>query len=376
MPHSPWKRALIAGLIAGGLAASGSRVARAAESDEWLTGPALRQQLAQPVKLAWTDVPLRKGLADLSRSQRVAILLDRRVDPGTLLGESLQDVPLEIALERLARSQQLGVSWYGPLVYLGPPTAAHRLRTLAALRTSDAKSLPTKRRLPFTRQQPWRWEDFVTPRELIESLAAEAKIELSGTEQIPHDLWAAADLPPLSWVERLTLIANEFDLTFEFDSDGGRVTLIETPSQVTLERSYAAGKDPQRLLKKWAQAAPNAQLEAAGEKIIVRGTVEDHEMINGKSQAAKPAAGGTEVYTLAVRDQPLGPVLKELGQRLALQLHIDEPALKAADISLDRRVSFSVDKVSLDELFQAALEPAGLMFRRRDKTLDIYPAPK
>ncbi len=373
MRHSLWKRALIAGLVACGLTASGLRVA---ESEEWLTGPALRQQLAQPVKLAWTDVPFRKGLADLSRSQSVAILLDRRIDPGTLLSESLQDVPLEIALERLARSQQLGVSWYGPLVYLGPPTAAHRLRTLAALRTSDAKSLPTKRRLPFTRQQPWRWEDFVTPRELIQSLAAEAKIELSGTEQIPHDLWAAADLPPLSWVERLTLIANEFDLTFEFDSDGERVTLIETPSQVVLERSYAAGKDPERLLKKWAQVVPNARMEAAGEKIIVRGTVEDHEMLSGKSQAAKPAAGGSEVYTLAVRDQPLGPVLKELGQRLALQLHIDEPALKAADISLDRRVSFSVDKVSLDELFQAALEPAGLMFRRRDKTLDIYPAPK
>lgn len=364
------------GLLGAWLPLAAIAAVRAAEEpSEWLTGPALRQQLAQPVALTWSGVPIRQGLADFSRSQRIAVLLDRRVDPGMPLQASLQDVPVEIALERVARAQQLGLSWYGPLVYFGPETATRRLRTLAALRTAEVKSLPAKARLPFTRQQAWRWPDFTTPRELVEALAAEAKVEAAGLEQIPHDLWAAADLPPLSWIERLSLIANEFDLTFEFESDGRSVRLIPIPDQIFIERSYPGGKDPKELARRWAQQAPEAEISVSDEKLVVRGVIEDHELLSGvKSRAAKPAAGGVEVYTLTVRDQPIGPVLEELKQRLGLELHIDEAALKAANISLDRRVSFSVEKVSLDELFRAALQGAGLTFRRRDKTLDVFPA--
>lgn len=343
---------------------------------DWLTGPALRRQLAQPVKLSWSGVPIRKGLTDLARSQRVAALLDRRVDPGMRLQATLLDLPLEMALERLARAQHLGLSWYGPLVYFGPPAPTRRLRTLAALRTAEIKQLPAKARLPFTRQRPWQWQDFATPRKLVEELAAEAQIELTGLEQIPHDLWAAADLPPLSWIERMTLVANEFDLTFEFSSDGGAVRLIPVPANAAIERTYAGGSDPEALARRWSQQAPEAEIKVAGGKVVVLGAVEDHELLRGnQSKAAKAAAGGVEVYTLAVREQPLGPVLEELKRRLGLELHVDETALKAAEISLDRRVSFSVEKVSLDELFEAALKPAGLSFRRRDKTLDIFPAP-
>jgi hypothetical protein len=343
---------------------------------DWLTGPALRQQLAQPIKLSWSGVPIRRGLTVLARSQRVAILLDRRVDPGAQLRASLQDVPLEMALERLARAERLGLSWYGPLVYFGPPEPTRRLRTLAALRSDEAKSLPAKARLPFTRQRPWQWQDFATPRKLAEQLAAEAKIELTGLEQIPHDLWAAADLPPLSWIERLTLIGNEFDLTFEFSSDGGAVRLIPVPADAVIERTYAGGSDPEALARRWSQEAPEAEIKVADGKLVVRGAIEDHERLRGEqSRAAKAAAGGVEVYTLAVREQPLGPVLEELKRRLGLELHVDEAALQAADISLNRRVSFNVEQASLDELFQAALKPAGLTFRRREKTLDIFPAP-
>ncbi|HXT57480.1 MAG TPA: hypothetical protein VN699_02545, partial [Pirellulales bacterium] len=195
------------------------RGAMAADPLPWLSGSAMREQLARPIKLAWSGMPIRKGLADLARSQRLAILLDRRVDPGRPLELRLDDVPLELALERIARSRHLGLSWYGPLVYFGPEAAAERLKTLAALRVADAKSLPSSARAPFARQQPWRWNDLTTPRELVEQLAIEAKIEIAGLEQIPHDLWAAADLPPLSWTDRMTLIANEFDLTFRFDGE-------------------------------------------------------------------------------------------------------------------------------------------------------------
>ena len=347
-----------------------------AAAADWLTGPALRAQLAQPLKLAWSDVPLRKGLADLARSQHIALLLDRRVDPGLPLELHLDNVPVELAFERLARSQQLGLSWFGPLVYFGPQPAARRLRTLAALREDELKQLPAAKRAPFLRTQPWRWDELAEPRALVEQLAKEARVEIAGREQIPHDLWPAAELPPLSWIERLSLVANQFELTFRFEDEGRKIALVGVPAVVVLERSYAAGRNPQSLAERWKRQAPEAEIEVAGDKVVVRGRAEDHEALTAaKPRSPAPAGGGTEVYTLAVRNQPLRPVLDELKQRLGLELHIDLDALKRAQISLDSRVTFNVEQATLDELFAAALEPAGLTFRRRDKTLDIFPAP-
>lgn len=347
-----------------------------AEAADWLTGPALRAQLAQPLKLAWSDVPLRQGLANLARSQRIALLLDRRIDPGRPLDLNLDDVPVELAFERLARSQRLGLSWYGPLVYFGPEPAARRLRTLAALREGEVKQLPAAKRAPFLRTQPWPWDDLAEPRALVEQLAQEARVEISGVEQIPHDLWPAAALPPLSWIERLSLVANEFELTFRLEDEGRKVALVPVPDVVILERSYAAGRNPQSLADRWKRQAPEAEIEVEGDQVVVRGRAEDHQALTAaKPRSPTPAGGGTEVYTLAVRNQPLLPVLDELKRRLGLELHIDLDALKRAQISLESRVTFSVEQATLDELFTAALEPAGLTFRRRDKTLDIFPAP-
>lgn len=353
------------------------RGAMAADPLPWLSGSAMREQLARPIKLAWSGMPIRKGLADLARSQRLAILLDRRVDPGRPLELSLDDVPVELALERVARAERLGLSWYGPLVYFGPEAAADRLKTLAALRAVDAKSLPGAARASFTRQQPWRWDDLATPRELVEQLATEAKVDIEGLDKIPHDLWAAADLPPLSWTDRLTLIANEFDLTFHFDAEGQTLALTALPEKIVLERSYAAGRNPRELADRWVRQAPEAEIEVVGDKVMLRGRAEDHERLTAaKPRGKAPAAGGAEVYTLTVRNQPLGPVLDELKQRLGLELHVDEAALERAEISLDRLVSFSVEQATLDELFAAALKPAGLTFRRREKSFDIFPAPQ
>jgi hypothetical protein len=346
-----------------------------ADAADWLAGPALRAQLVQPIKLAWSGVPIRKGLADFAQSQSIAILLDQRIDPGLPLEVSFDNVPVEMALERLARSQQLGVSWYGPLVYLGPEPAARRLRTLAALRAGESKSLPAAKRSSFAKTQTWHWDDFAEPRALVEQLADEARVEIARIEDIPHDLWPAADLPPLSWTDRLTLVANEFDLTFRFAEDGRKIELIRVPESVLLERGYPGGRNPRELAERWQREAPDAEIAVNGDKVVVRGRIEDHEILTAaKPRSQAPAAGGTEVYTLAVRDQPLGPVLDELKQRLGLELHIDEAAFKKAEISLDRRVSFSVEKATLDELLAAALKPAGLTFRRREKSIDIFPA--
>lgn len=208
--------------------------AGSAERTRWATGTAFQQALGQQFDILWSGNPLRQALGRLSRSTRVAILIDRRVDPGQKVDLKLDGVRLEAALAKIADQCGLGVSRLGPVVYVGPAAAAKRLRAVAAALEKEVRTLPTAERQKFFRQDSLVWDDLATPRELLTELARQGGIEIGGLERVPHDLWAAADLPPLSLVDRLTLIATQFDLSLTVTAEGRGVKLV--PAAENLSR--------------------------------------------------------------------------------------------------------------------------------------------
>ena len=133
---------------------------------ELLSGPALKQQLAAPVKLTWARVPLRQALASLGESQNIAIVLDRRIDPDQPVDLIVSQEPLERVLRRIAECLQAGYRQLGPVAYLGPSAAAERLRTLAALRLEDVRGLPIGTSGKFVQLRAWKWDDAAEPRQL------------------------------------------------------------------------------------------------------------------------------------------------------------------------------------------------------------------
>jgi hypothetical protein len=84
----------------------------------------------------------------------------------------------------------------------------------------------------------------------------------------------------------------------------------------------------------------------------------------------------TRVDRLVVQEKPLGPVLKQLADRLGLELKIDQRAIAAAGISLDQRVSVRIEKATVDELLRQLLKSTGLTFHRRDRIVEIVPVEK
>jgi hypothetical protein len=364
-----------------GTAALGAAAARAEPPTAWLTGVALQKRLAQPVDVYWSGTPLRQAVTRLSRTERVAVLIDRRVDPGQECNLKRSRLPLGTVLEDIAASQGLGLSWLGPVAYLGPPPFTSRVRTLAELRREEALRLPVRAGRKFLLPKRITWDDFAAPRELLAELAAESGIEIFGLDQVPHDLWAAADLPPLSLVERLTLVAGQFDLTFQVAADGGSVALVPVPDDVAVERSYPGGPQPEQLARNWAALLPDCQVQVVGNEIYVRGLLEDHERIRGSARAPEPGIVGPG-HTREGQDRftgkvagPLGQLLEQLAARFQLELRIDHQALQEANISLQQYVSRRVEDATLDELFEALLTPAGCTFRRNGKVIEIRPAP-
>jgi hypothetical protein len=350
----------------------------------WLLARGLQTALKQPVGVAWSkDYPLRAGLDGLSHAHQVAYLLDRRIDPGQGTDINLVDLPLAECLERLATAHGMGYSQVGAVAYFGPRETARKIRTLCALRGNEAGKLPGALRAAAAKKQPLAWPDLVTPRELLDDLATEAGVTIQGGEQIPHDLWGAADLPAIPWTDRLSLILAQFDLTYGW-REGHSIELLPIPESVEVERSYPGGTHPSELVERWSKLAPNSRVEVQGSKILVTGLAEDHELIsanrtratNSKRTAARPRKKqpGEKVYTLRVAQAvPLGKLLEELSRKMAFELEMDRELIEAAGISLEQAVRLEVKDATLEELLMEALEPAGLTFERHGDSIEVLP---
>lgn len=365
------------------LASATPAVSAAAEPVGWLIGPAFQERLSRPADdIYWSSLPLRQAIDRFSRAEKTAVVLDRRIDPDQRVDLTLSKLSLRDAFQRIAEHLEVGVSLPGSVVYFGPPAVAARLWTLAELRREEARRLSGAMGRKFLQAERMSWPDLSTPRDLLDGLARQSGITISGLEQIPHDLWAGADLPALPLVDRLTLVAVQFDLTFEIAADGRGVRLVSAPDDVAIVRGYPAGRQPQETAARWAELAPDARIKIAGEKIFVKATLEDHQRIADaqrpvRRSAPRPPrakAEGEKRYTVAAAKGPLGKMLQELAARFELELQVDEDGLRQAGISLQQHVSFSAKDTTVDGLFEALLKPAGCTFQRRGKTIEVRPA--
>ena len=276
----------------------------------------------------------------------MAILIDRRVDPSQKLDISLSGVPLESALQKIAQHCGLGVTRLGSVLYLGPPSGAEHLRTIAAMLEREIRHLPPAIKRKYRHTKAFAWEDLAMPRELLAELAREGGLKIAGLELVHHDLWAAADLPPMPLTDRLALIAVQFDLAFKVADRGQRLELVRFSEEM--------------------QRQPVAQRGATGPHYVPRPTT---------TTKAEPAASIEEkrIDRLVVQEKPLGPVLRQLADRLGLELKIDQQATAAAGISMDQRVSAHIEKATIDQVFRQLLKPTGLTFHRRGRVVEIVP---
>ncbi len=217
-------RGLLAGLIgAGALGAS------AAEPPTFLTGPAFRRGAAQQVKIAWRNAPLRDALGSLEAQTRLAIWLDRRIDPGQTIDFNAENEPIEQLLPRLAKPIGAAAIVLDSVFYVGPAETAAALPGVLQERKRELRRLPAEVQRKFAIKTASQWPDLTSPRELLDALQAKRRIRINNAKDVPHDLWAGRSLPPLGLVDQLQLILAGFNATFRFADDGKQI--IITPSR-------------------------------------------------------------------------------------------------------------------------------------------------
>ena len=370
------QRAAAGGRPAGKRPARPSRVGKLVDEGgpaiEYLTAEQARRLGA--VSFAGVNTPFRQALRNLSRTLRLAIVVDRRLNPDQVVDLDIINVPLVEALQQIAREAGGDATLMGSVAYIGPANTARQLRTLCALRTQDAQRLPAGVRAAALASRPLAWHALTTPAEILKQLGDDADIEILGLDQVPHDLLAATDLPALPWVDRLSLVAAQLGLTFQFARGGRTIELVPIGENVRLTRNYPSGGGAASTVAAWKSLAPEAEIAVSGGRIVVRARVEDHErLVPPKASRAAGAAAtvGQQVYTLKMEHVPLDNFLAQLAEKVGLRVDLDRVSLAAAGITPDRELNVDVENASLDELLRAALEPLDLEFARKDNAVTV-----
>jgi hypothetical protein len=284
----------------------------------------------------WEGVSFREAISKLQSNSKTAVFVDRRVDPTEPVDLTIENVSVDEILERLAATRPLGVTQVDTLVYLGPARDADALSAIAPLRREDISRLGPQDQRSLVQRGAVSWPRLTEPRELVIRFLQDRGWRVTGSQQIPYDLWPAGQLPKMTVADALSVLLIGFDLTYR-----------PLARQQTIEIVPISASE-------WAKRPVS---KASGQT-------------TSSPQVAKKT---TQRYTLRVEEQPVGKVLSQLSQQLHLEVKVDEPAIQIAGLSMNRRISFEVRDADLDGLLSAALTPAGLTFTRDGAQLRIVP---
>jgi len=380
------KPAITAILLILAVIANPIRLAAEDSSGNLQTGAKFRKELDRPFSASWSREQLRQMLKQVSSDRKIAIVLDRRTDPSFEFPIDVANKPLRSGLLDLIRAADGDISLLESTVYLGPRPAVARLRTLIELRNTDMRSkqvaIPDRRRTELLRRRAAQWNDLDSPRDILKVLSSAWSLQVDNIDLVPHDLWAEAVLPETTVTEALSVVLNQFDLTFEWTGAGTSIQLVPIPGDIRVERRHPTKQKAADALAQIRQHFPNVDARIVNAALVINGSVEDHEAITSLLRGDTPMQATTaqsarpirrRLFTFGVeRPVPLSAVMKKL-EESDIRFSYEATEFKAAGIDLDQMITVSKDKASADEFFKALFEPARIDFQIDGVTVILRP---
>lgn len=288
--------------------------------------------LATPVTAAWKGLPIRSAADRLAGIGAVAVVVDRRIDPGARVsldarGETLADV-----LGRLADEVGAEATAYAGHVRLVPRGHGAALAAAERARGGELRSLTARFRPAIQRRDAMSWPEGAVPRELVAAAVAEAGIVLAGLDELPHDHFPAAELPPLPLADRIDLLLAHFDRRVEWKPRAARGSRETVYPIVTIAAADTA---------------------ANGGPLPAKPT----------TAAAAGRAGATATtFTLTVA-APLEELLATLARRFGLALDLDRAGLAGVGVAPGEIVRLELHDATRERVLDAILGPRGLAWR-------------
>lgn len=354
------------------------------ESNRFRTQSDFQEQLDKPLVAVQEQAALREFLRTLSENLKVAILLDRRIDPDQRIDVRIQSPFLDEGLRELARPLDADVVVLADTLFLTTRANARTLRTrlrLAEGRRDEAVGGDFRRKVDLTRRAALAWDDLAQPRELVEAIARGAGLMVQNPDALPYDLWAAGCIAAPNSLEALLLVVSQFALDVEWvDADQVRLTAAARDPLV-----HRVHELPQRSIDEAVARIrsrfPDLPLKQSRRGLDVQALVEEHEEIAvllgeraPRRSLAPLSADNLENrrFTLPPAQAPFRQFVALLRQQ-GIEVRFDEEELTAAGIDLETRIALELQDATIHQFLRAACAPLGLDYRIDGNRIDLSP---
>ncbi|MFO1096326.1 MAG: hypothetical protein U0992_23935 [Planctomycetaceae bacterium] len=357
------------------------------KTNELRRGSAFVRELDKPLGVNRDRVELRELLDRLSEERKLAIVLDRRVDPSCRINVKTPPLRVQEAIESIARQAGATTRIVGNTIVVGPESGIGSLRTVCLLRgleVDDLGAAAKGRRFELSRTITLAWEDLDRPSDLVSRIAEQAHLRVMDMELIPHDLWARGCIVEMTPIEALSWILGQYDLTFEWIDAAEGVRIVPITGAVTVTKEHPVrGIQPDEALRRVTERYPDVAARLDGKKIIATGLIEQQDAISkiarGENPDAKPKplkfdSLAKQRLTLRVANTSAASVLQKL-QESGIDIQIDQNALQTANVNLNGEIKFDLKDATIAAVMRAICEPVGATFSVDGETVHV-PAKK
>lgn len=354
-----------------------------------LTGQRLVQSLADPVPgVTWKNASLRRVARQISEGYSVAVLCDRRIDPTATVDVNAVNRSLDDILDEIAQAAGGDFRLVGNTAYIGPPESAAIVRTVAELRKRELSESATRRAAALRQRRSLHWSDLTEPIEIVDRIGERFDLSVENLELLPHDLWAGSVLPEMTAGDMLTLVLIQFDLTFAWSDDLTSIRLVPLPENrqgIAIEHVYPNVQQLEQALADWKENSGTLDARRSGHQIVVRGTLELHEMIeqlrSGRSQSRSDSVkGGTNEiplarrqFTLKVSRVPAVAIIAKLEQS-GIVFEYDAAKLSSAGIDLNTPVTLDVVQADARTFLAKLFGPLKINIEMEGVTVRLRPS--
>ncbi|MEM7478591.1 MAG: hypothetical protein AAF483_26710 [Planctomycetota bacterium] len=322
------------------------------------------QELNGPARVLWENKPLREGLQELSSSHRLALWIDRRIDPNTPLTlQAGRSATLTSVLKQIEDQTNSEMGLLEGVLYIGPEGILPRLQRAQILLHDQVSSANNGR----VDQSLFSWEELSTPSGLLQAVAEKFDTPVQG--ELPHDLLHAGNAGSCSMTTQLILICSGFDVIPKFSSASSSFTLVPLQIGTSWSCTYQREQlgpivERSSALSKLARTH-RGKVRRNGQLLEVHGPSALHQALLSKpvQQVAADASSLSQktVKSLEVRGKSAEDVLKNLALSTGINLKWE------ASVSAEQRattVGFKIENVSIDDILELIGEKTGLKMSR------------
>lgn len=347
----------------------------------------------------WSQQSIRAVMHDVAAQYKIAVWLDRRLDPNRVIQLHRSDVPTTLS-DELARVATSGGAKGGLIENIYVLAPADRLARIQRAAVVLHGQLASAERGFIQINHRLQWDDVISSDELLQQIARTWQIQIEG--QVPHDLFHAGHFPDSTLATQLSILLGGFDLQATLIGGPGDIQqpkdnqqskpALQADQSVRLrigplsEKSswsdnYARSLTESRRIQLQNRFPDGSLNQLADKRWKVQGETNLHwELLTPipssltSDDQAKPTRidNAQQQYTFST-DQalPVEAILSHLGRSLGFQVRWSEDC---GPQHRSRLIELSVKNASRKQLLQEICDLAGLTFT--DQQTDIFLEPR